>query len=245
MHADYTERFYDELSATAEPSARRVWPRVLALASIRSAVDVGCGDGGWLAALMALGVEDVLGLEGGWIEDRQLRVPLERIRRVDLGGRIAVERRFDLACSLEVAEHLEPERAAGFVADLSALAPLVLFSAAVPGQGGPHHVNEQWPGYWAELFARHGLRAVDCLRVPLWLDEQVTWWYRQNLLLFAAEEALQRWPALRAAAAGAPAAPLHLVHPACHDQLRRRAAPGLGRWLRMAPEALRRSLRRR
>jgi len=245
MHADYTARFYDELGATAEPSARRVWPRVLALAPIRSAVDVGCGDGGWLAALTALGVEDVLGIEGGWIADAQLRIPLQRVRRADLGRAVTVERRFDLACSLEVAEHLDPERAPGFVADLAALAPLVLFSAAVPGQGGPHHVNEQWPGYWADLFARHGLRPVDCLRTALWQDEQVTWWYRQNLLLFAHEEALARWPALRAAADAAPAAPLHLVHPACHEQLRRRANPGIGRWLRMAPDVLRRSLGRR
>jgi SAM-dependent methyltransferase len=245
MHADYTTRFYDELGASAEPSAQRVWPHVLALAPIRSAVDVGCGDGGWLAALMALGVEDVLGIEGGWIADQQLRIPVGKVRRADLGTRIGADRRFDLACSLEVAEHLDPERAASFIADLSALAPLVLFSAAVPGQGGPRHVNEQWPGYWAALFAQHGLRAVDCLRTALWQDEQVTWWYRQNLLLFAAEEALQRWPALAEAASHAPSAPLHLVHPACYDLVRRRANPGLGRWLRMAPDALRRSLRRR
>jgi SAM-dependent methyltransferase len=245
MHATYDAQFYRDLAATAGPSAARVWPLVLELAPIASAVDVGCGDGGWLAALMAQGVADVLGLEGDWVAEAQLRIPPARFRRADLRRPIVLDRRFDLACSLEVAEHLPPERADGFVADLARLAPLVLFSAALPGQGGPDHLNEQWPAYWAARFAANGFRAVDCLRLRLWADEQVAWWYRQNLLLFSHADALVRWPRLAVAADAAPPAPLHLVHPACHDQLRRRANPRFGRWLKMAPDVLRRSARPR
>jgi hypothetical protein len=47
--------------------------------------------------------------------------------------------RFDLAVCLEVAEHLPPERAESFIRELCDLAPVVLFSAAIPGQGGTGH----------------------------------------------------------------------------------------------------------
>jgi hypothetical protein len=51
--------------------------------------------------------------------------------------------------SLEVAEHLQPKRSASFVADLVALAPAVLFSAAIPGQPGTDHINPRWQDEWA------------------------------------------------------------------------------------------------
>lgn len=239
----YDPVFYRELDQTGEPSARAIAPLLLELAPIASAVDLGCGDGGWLAALRAAGVEDVLGLDGPWVDAAVLKIPHDRFRRVDLDAPVACERRFDLALSLEVAEHLPASRAAGFVAELCALAPLVLFSAAIPGQGGVHHVNERWPAYWAELFAARGYRAVDCLRPAIWNDARIAWWYRQNLLLFVEAARLAASPAL--AALASPAPPLPLVHPERFAAALRQGDPGLGRWLRNGPKALRRSLRRR
>jgi hypothetical protein len=64
-------------------------------------------------------------------------------------------------------------------------APVVLFSAAIPGQGGYGHVNEQWPGYWARMFDECGYGVSDALRWAIWNDERVEPWYRQNLLLCA------------------------------------------------------------
>jgi hypothetical protein len=92
--------------------------------------------------------------------------------------------RFDLAVCLEVAEHLPASRAALFVADLVKLSPVVLFSAAIPGQPGVHHVNCQWPAYWADLFAFHGYGCRDEYRWPLWDDDRIESWYRQNVLIF-------------------------------------------------------------
>ena len=86
----------------------------------------------------------------------------------DLSQRITIDSKYDLACCLEVAEHLPPERAGSFVEDLTKLAPVVLFSAAIPGQGGDNHVNEMWQHHWARLFAKNGFRAVDYVRPMIW-----------------------------------------------------------------------------
>lgn len=241
MTAAYSAEFYRDLDQTSGPSATRVLPLLMSFLPVRSAVDVGCGDGSWLAALSALGVTDIMGVEGPWISPQQLKIPTDKVRRMRLDQAIRVERRFDLALSLEVAEHLPPARADSFVADLVALAPSVLLSAAIPGQGGHHHVNEQWPDYWASLFARHGYAAVDCLRPRLWADSDVAWWYRQNLILFCDAATCAAHPALAAAAASSPDAVKALVHPECFARQRRYAEPSFGRWLKMGRAAWSRS----
>jgi hypothetical protein len=215
---------------------------VLELAPIKSAIDVGCGDGGWLAAFHALGVAEICGLDGPWIGDDQLKIPASAFRRTSLDQPLPLDRTYDLAISLEVAEHLAEESAKAFVGELARAAPLVLFSAAVPGQGGLHHVNEQWPDYWAGLFAGFGFRCIDCFRLKLWDDPKIAWWYRQNLLLFAKPDLIAAHPALQAAAHASPAAPLSLVHPECFSGAVRQANPGFRRWLNAGPAALARSL---
>ncbi len=236
----YSAAFYRDLDRTAAPSAALLVPRVLELVPARSVVDVGCGDGSWLAAFAAAGVAEILGLDGPWIAPAQLKISTKDFQRTDLGQPIRAEREFDLAMSLEVAEHLPPERAADFVADLCALAPVVLFAAAIPGQGGDHHVNEQWPGYWARLFTACGYRAADALRLASWNDDRIAWWYRQNIVLFASVEGLARFPRLAGSLLAEGEDVAALVHPACYAKVRRRAEPHLGRWLKMAPAAFRR-----
>ncbi len=240
--APYGDDFYRYLDATAEASARRVLPLLFELIRPQSIVDVGCGDGGWLAVARENGIGDILGLEGPWIDEKRLKIPLSAFKRTRLDEPLPIQRRFDLALSLEVAEHLPPERAPGLVAELSRLAPVVLFSAAIPGQGGVDHKNEQWPRYWAELFSCGGYRAIDRLRFRLWEDPAVAFWYKQNLILFASEDALAANPSLAEASRLSPGGPIALVHPELFCRMLRLSEPRLGRWLKMMPRALRRSL---
>ena len=239
MTGDYSRAFYDDLANTALPSARRIVPLVLELARPASVVDVGCGNGSWLKAFGEAGVPTLLGLDGDWVGLDQLVIPRENFRRWSLERELPADARFDLAVSLEVAEHLPAAAADRFVAGLVRLAPVVLFSAAVPGQGGPHHVNEQWPAYWAERFAAQGAACLDLLRWRLWHDPAVTWWYKQNILLFATAEGRAAHPALAAAETGPPRA---LLHPDLLAGKRKALEPGFGRWLKMGGAALRRSL---
>ena len=115
-----------------------------------------------------------------------------------------------------MAEHLDPSRAASFVSDLCALAPVVLFSAAVPGQGGTHHVNEQWPGYWQDLFAVEGYLMSGALRWLIWNDDRVENWYRQNLMV-CARSGYQPAELFH----GAGTYPYPVVHPVLYDARRR------------------------
>lgn len=181
----YPASFFRSLDEGALRSAEIVVPLVMDLVHPRSVIDVGCGTGAWPSVFIAHGVPDVMGVDGDYVDRTQLRIPQDRFIAHDLEERLTLDRRFDLVTSLEVAEHLSPEAAEHFVDSLVSLGPVVLFSAAVPGQGGQHHVNERWPSYWADLFAERGYVAIDCLRDSIWDDEGVDWWYAQNLILYA------------------------------------------------------------
>jgi SAM-dependent methyltransferase len=185
-------------------SARAVVPLLLELVSPRSVVDVGSGPGAWLQAFVEQGVDDVLAVDNAAIADDQLRVVPAQFVSADLADLPRLDRRFDLAISLEAA-HYAPEQAApGIVETLTAYAPVVYFGAAIPNQGGGPGLNRQWPRYWSDLFAARAYRCVDVLRTKLWEHPDVDWWYAQNGLLYVADET----PGL--AGTGTP---LPLVHP--------------------------------
>jgi SAM-dependent methyltransferase len=177
---DYPQRV-KELSA---PSARVIAPVVVGFLKPSSVVDVGCGLGHWLAAFQDSGVTDVIGIDSEQIDLSQLGFDPELFIALDLAKPFELNRTFDLAVCLEVGEHLAAASAAVLVSSLAGLAPLVLWSAAIPHQGGHGHVNEQWTDYWAALFAQNGFEPVDGLRQLFWSDERVESFYAQNILLF-------------------------------------------------------------
>ena len=113
-----------------------------------------------------------------------LRIPVGKYCFCDLKQSLPISKTFDLAISLEVAEHLPERCAESFLKELARLSDCVLFSAAIPCQGGTHHVNEQWQQYWVDHFARLGFDCFDCIRPLVWDDERVRVEYRQNVLLF-------------------------------------------------------------
>jgi SAM-dependent methyltransferase len=209
----YTREFYDGIRNGVTRSAEAILPLVLELLPVRSVVDVGCGDGGWLAAFKKLGVEEILGIDGEYIDRDLLQIPKERFQVLDLTKPFSLGRTFDLAVSLEVAEHLPAECARAFVESLTRLAPVVLFSAAIPLQGGNHHVNEQWPDNWAALFREHGYVPVDFIRKRVWQNEAVEWWYAQNMLLFAQAGVVESNATLNAEFEKTNPNQLSLVHP--------------------------------
>lgn len=188
----YDRTFFDDQVPLSTSSADEVVPAVLELVGPRSVADVGCGVGTWLAAFKRGGVHDVRGYDGDWARAAGLLVDETEFVAADLTRPLAADRRFDLAVSLEVGEHLPASAAPVLVRSLVALAPIVLFSAAYPGQGGTHHVNEQWPAYWQALFAAHDYAPLDPIRPLVWGNERVAWWYRCNIYLFVDRRVLQQ-----------------------------------------------------
>jgi SAM-dependent methyltransferase len=184
----YNQDFYDGQASGSAASAARILPVVNSIVKPGSVLDLGCGLGTWLAEWTKLGVNDLVGVDGDYVDPTALRIPESQFLSRDLTDHLDLERKFDLVMSLEVAEHLESRYAPIFVANLVRHGEVVLFSAAIPGQGGAGHINEQWPTYWATLFAQHGLRPYGGLRANFWLDEAIAPWYRQNCMFFATEQ---------------------------------------------------------
>jgi len=231
----YDDSFYETLDPEVRGSAEVVVPIVHDLLHPASVLDIGCGRGTWLAAFSRCGVGDIVGVDGPHIERAGLEIAPEAFLARDLTQPFDLRRRFDLAVSLEVAEHLAPEHASAFVASLVAHAPAVLFSAAIPFQGGAGHVNERWPSYWADLFSVHGYVSFDVVRPVVWADEQVAFWYAQNTLLYV-DRNHPNASALRDRR-GQSDLPLDVVHPALHERdhtTRKRPSP---------PPSFRRALR--
>ncbi len=178
----------------------------------RTVLDLGCGTGTWLRVMRAGGRRQVFGVDREGFDPADLELDPDLVLTADLGRRLALHQRYDLVLCLEVAEHIDAQFADAVVDNCVRHGDLVLFSAALPGQQGFQHINEQPPRYWAERFQRHGYVVLDLIRPLIWDDAQIPVWYRQNILLYAKDGSSQL-EALRAKAAGPPSVPLALAHP--------------------------------
>ncbi|MBN2570452.1 MAG: class I SAM-dependent methyltransferase [Deltaproteobacteria bacterium] len=183
------------------------------LLSPTSVIDVGCGVGTWLSEFKKNGVAKVLGLDMDYVDKRYLQLDSSEFMECDLVNPPSLDHKWDLAISLEVAEHLPGECADDFVRYLVSLAPAVLFSAAIPLQTGYNHVNLQWPDYWEQKFAEHGYLVIDCIRPRIWNRHEILPWYAQNMLLFVEQTKVNNDLKIRYVFDIAPKEQLCIVHP--------------------------------
>jgi SAM-dependent methyltransferase len=240
----YDDGFFSGLEGAVDESAGVIVPIVCSLLAPDAVLDVGCGRGTWLRVFAEHGVADIYGVDGPYVLDA-LEIAPSSFGARDLTAPLDLGRRFDLVVSLEVAEHLDPRYAEPFVASLVKHAPAVLFSAAIPFQGGPGHVNEAWQSSWATRFAAHGYEPVDAIRPEVWSDERVAFWYAQNTLLYVDAETRQRLDGVCGATG-----PLDVVHPrllerTCATLVPPQPPPSLSRLLKELPAAATRATRRR
>ncbi len=192
----YDARFFDYISDGARSSAETV-VGVLAplLGTSASVLDVGCGQGIWAARFAKeTSVSEVIGVDGAYVDRGKLAMPAESFVSHDLTTPLDLGRSFTLALSLEVGEHLPSEATPVLVDTLADHADIVAFSAAVPGQGGEHHVNERPLDDWRAEFARRGYAAFDYVRPFLAGRTDVEPWYRYNILLYVKEEVARSLP---------------------------------------------------
>jgi SAM-dependent methyltransferase len=181
----YDTQFMDYTARSSRHSARTIVTPLRDALAPGSILDIGCARGTWLDEWRAVGVADVFGVDGDYVNPAQLMIPADRFKAADLSRSIDLGRRFDLVQSLEVAEHVAGDAADTFVGNLVAHASgAILFSAAPPGQGGEFHVNEQPYEYWRAKFSSHGYTPYDCVRPLIAHDREVSFWYRYNTLLY-------------------------------------------------------------
>ncbi len=183
----YSNQFFDYIDGGARASAQRMIRVVQPWLNAQSVLDLGSGRGVWLAEWHAAGIGDVLGVDGDYVDQTRLAISSSSFYATDLTKPLDIGRRFDLAQSLEVGEHL-PESAAEILVDsLTQHSDRVLFSAAVTGQGGEFHINEKPLSFWQDLFAARGYTAFDCVRPQLKSAKDVEPWYKYNTVLYANE----------------------------------------------------------
>jgi SAM-dependent methyltransferase len=180
---DYNDNFHNFHLIDSINSAKEVVPLFFNYFKPSSVLDVGCGLGSWLSVFKEKGCE-VFGIDGDYVIKEDLVIDKEDFKSFNLNEAYNLNKKFDLAISLEVAEHILPQNAQTYIHSLSLHSDIILFSAAVPGQEGTLHFNEQDNNYWIEKFYQNGFQCIDFLRHKIWNNSKISWWYRQNILIF-------------------------------------------------------------
>lgn len=211
---NYDKNFFVQHQEPSYKSALKLLPLVLQYINPRSVLDIGCGTGAWLKAFNELtGIDDYMGVDGSYVNKSYLLIDSEKFREADLERNLQVNRKFDLVVCMEVAEHLHQQFANAFIKNLVNISDIILFSAALPGQEGTFHFNEQFPEYWAKKFSDHGYKCLDIIREKIWNDHEISFWYRQNAVLYVKKEVLEQHAALKAVSKSVDITHLTRIHP--------------------------------
>lgn len=181
MQTVYNETFYDQQSEGSLRSARFVVPQIVTLYRPKYIADIGGGIGTWSKAFEECGVEATC-FDGVYVD--KSRVMCKRFMSIDLETPFTFSNEYDIAICLEVAEHLQPIRAEGFIHDLCTIAPVIVFSAATIGQGGTNHLNEQPHHYWHGLFKENGYEVDLKLRARIQSWHEIEPFYRNNIFTY-------------------------------------------------------------
>lgn len=219
MEQTYSNHFYENLTDGSIRSARVMVPLVLDLVQAKSVADIGCGIGTWLKICREYGVEEILGVDGWHVDRKQFLIPEECRLSADLSKPLQLAKTYDLVISLEVGEHLPAQSAKTLVDTVTGLGPVVMFSAAIPFQGGTSHVNEQWQEYWARMFQDKGYLAIDCIRPKVWANPAVLPCYAQNTLLYVRSDSIHLYQRLQVELEKDVGGRLSAVHPALYQDL--------------------------
>lgn len=188
----YGKEFYDETARRAKNAAEICAQVLKKFVNVKSVIDVGAGTGVWTRVFLEqfpdIRLAQVVDL------DKRNFLPFNNIgsdTRLILSScnfetdAFVSEDIFDLGICTEVLEHIDM-RAANFVlSQLAKSCRLLIFSAAVPGQGGTHHINEQTLAYWSNLLKSFGFSPLDVLRHELKGESNsVPDYYANNCLLW-------------------------------------------------------------
>lgn len=220
---EYNHIFYQNRNQETYHSAKTILSIIFELIpQIQSVLDVGCGVGTWLKVSKELGASSCFGYEGEWFDKKNLVVEEEFVSLVNF-EKLQINKTVDLLINLEVAEHLNEKCAEAFIGELVKASSYILFSAAIKGQGGNHHYNEQWQSYWMSLFEKFGFVAIDCIRPKIWEDKNIPFWYKQNIFFYVKKGDVAKLNFINPSAASIP----NIVHPELFEKTLKRNELGV------------------
>ena len=151
----YKPNYYHNRNNWTAPSVKAIMSIILPIYKPNSILDLGCGSGSWLHTIsQEYKISDILGIDGHWIDRNEILIPKTNFQTHNLNDVYTPGRKFDMAISMEVAEHLNERYAENLVKSLTNSSNFILFSAAIPSQGGTNHINEKKQSYWKHIFFR-------------------------------------------------------------------------------------------
>lgn len=152
-----------------------------------SIIDIGCGRGELLVPFEKKSLK-VLGVDGSRANRDYTFLKKTNFQFFDLRNNFCPAQRYDLCLCLEVGEHIEEKYSCALIGSLVRSAPVIIFSAAPPGQYGVDHVNLKPPEWWIEKFAQFGFK-LDTALLSAFKEELkntggVQEYYIDNVMIF-------------------------------------------------------------
>lgn len=160
----------------------------------KSIAEFGCGNG-YLTNYLSLGCIKIFAIDG--YSQPKFKSKNIEFLKVDLNNELSINstfkgREFDIAICMEVAEHLLESSSDFLVKHLTRVAPVIIFSAAIPKQGGHGHINCQTREYWYNIFSKYGYIVQDTLRSEFRKSDSIASWYKFNTLVFVRGDYMQK-----------------------------------------------------
>ncbi len=153
----------------------------------KTIIEFGCGNGELSKALAGAGLV-VTALDGYSTPDFSGFDSIE-FQKVDLNNPAqaisfltSMNKKFDVAVCMEVAEHLNPDVSQQLIELLTMSSDIIIFSAAVINQDGDGHINCRSRIFWHEIFEQRGFFAADTIRQKIRENDKVGKWYRLNTI---------------------------------------------------------------
>jgi predicted RNA methylase len=158
-------------------------------------IDFGCGTGDLARAFASRGVT-VVAIDGYSTPDFSAYSNIH-FTKVDLNNVAATQKflkqfeaKFDLAISIEVAEHLNPDVSSSFIEWMTSMADVIVFSAAVPSQDGDGHINCRSRSDWYQFIKQHEYVIADTLRQHFTLNPRLGLWHKFNIVDYVQKDSV-------------------------------------------------------
>lgn len=194
MSKVYNKPYYAKRHKQTLYTAQKVLSIIQNIVKDAKVLDLGCGVGTWASVAKSLGASSVQGMDGPWVNEELLEIDSKEFIKLDFNkGLPKLVENYDLIIWLENVEHLPKDVGEKVLDWITARTTFVLFSGAIPGQGGRGHLNEQWQSSWAELFSKKGFKVYDLIRPKIWSDDLIPFWYKQNSIVYVKPNNTPKW----------------------------------------------------
>lgn len=176
---------YESIESEETPQAKNI-AKWLKSKNVNKVIDIGCGPGIYTKAILDENIE----AKGYDIDSRNDKSYIIKHNIVEQ----SINDNASCVLCIEVAEHID-EKYADIVVDriVESSNNMIIFSAAIPGQGGDGHINCQPKEYWLEKFINKNVvrnfelesELINNVKTDIHMG-----WFVNNVMIFIKKETL-------------------------------------------------------